>query len=278
MTLQYAPAIVTGPTNETVTVGKPAKFTVTVMGVNVKTNHFVSQWYFDGAPIPKATNLILSLAVTSLTNSGSYSIIITNTYGSAASVPVTLTVVTKTALASGTSSTPTGGNYSFSEGADWWAGGSSSFSIVLPATDALFRRRRNLQRVVLSEQWCDPGQRRLFHREPWPVRRKAAFSANILLDGGSYALYTGQFDAAGNAYVSVPRDGNSSVAVFLNSEPGNVGRPDDRRAQGNADWTSEPASQPRCLRCHHQPRPHFLSGYQFTLMLASGTNSPSSEI
>jgi hypothetical protein len=51
LTVQFAPLIVAGPSNVTVKLGQPAKFTVDTLGVNVKTNPFVCQWYVDGAPL-----------------------------------------------------------------------------------------------------------------------------------------------------------------------------------------------------------------------------------
>jgi len=95
LTIQYAPAIVAGPSNETVTLGLPAKFSVETVGVNVKTNLFVYQWYFDGAPIPKATASSLLLPVTHWTNQGTYSLVISNSYGPVASGPATLTLIDK---------------------------------------------------------------------------------------------------------------------------------------------------------------------------------------
>ncbi len=55
--VQYAPAIVTGPSNLTVRLGQPARFTVTALGVNVKGNPFLSQWYYSNAPLTHATAL-----------------------------------------------------------------------------------------------------------------------------------------------------------------------------------------------------------------------------
>jgi Bacterial Ig domain/FG-GAP-like repeat/Glucodextranase, domain B/Immunoglobulin domain len=95
LTVQFAPAVVAGPSNETVTLGLPARFSVEALGVNVKTNPFVCQWYFNGAPIPKATGLSLLLPVTHWTNQGAYYLVISNSYGSATSGSATLTLIDK---------------------------------------------------------------------------------------------------------------------------------------------------------------------------------------
>jgi len=93
LTVQYAPLIVAGPSNQTVTLGRSAKFTVETLGVNVKTNPFVCQWYFNGAPLPKATELSLSFPTTRWTNNGAYNLVISNIYGSVTSSLATLTVL-----------------------------------------------------------------------------------------------------------------------------------------------------------------------------------------
>ena len=50
------------------------------------------QWYFDGLPISRGTNAILSLSGLALTAAGQYSVQVTNLYGSILSAPATLTV------------------------------------------------------------------------------------------------------------------------------------------------------------------------------------------
>ncbi|HWD18944.1 MAG TPA: FG-GAP-like repeat-containing protein [Verrucomicrobiae bacterium] len=95
LTLQYQPAIVTGPSNATVTLGGVARFAVTAIGVNVKTNHLTYQWYFNGAPIPRATAATLAFA-TRWTNSGTYYVVASNTYGVVTSGSATLVVQDKT--------------------------------------------------------------------------------------------------------------------------------------------------------------------------------------
>ena len=56
------------------------------------------QWYFDASqPIANATNATLTLANLQTTNSGSYTCVISNPYGSTNSAPLSLTVVVPSA-------------------------------------------------------------------------------------------------------------------------------------------------------------------------------------
>jgi hypothetical protein len=96
LNVQFAPFIVAGPSNLTVKLGQPARFTVETLGLNVKTNPFVCQWYFNGAPIPKATTLTLSLPPTHWTNGGNYNLVISNTYGAVTSSMALLTIIDTT--------------------------------------------------------------------------------------------------------------------------------------------------------------------------------------
>ncbi len=90
--VQYAPTIVSGPSNLTVRLGQPAKFVVTALGVNVKTNPFVCQWFYSNAPIARATALTYTIPATRATNQGPYDIVISNSYGAVTSGIVMLTV------------------------------------------------------------------------------------------------------------------------------------------------------------------------------------------
>ena len=53
---------------------------------------FAYQWQFNGAPLPGATNALLALSNLSVTNSGLYSLVVTNLYGSATSSNAVITV------------------------------------------------------------------------------------------------------------------------------------------------------------------------------------------
>jgi subtilase family serine protease len=82
------PVLITQPTNETVIVGSTASFSVTASG----TPPLYFQWSFNGTNIVNATNATLTLPNVQLTNSGDYSVLITNLYGSTNSAIAVLTV------------------------------------------------------------------------------------------------------------------------------------------------------------------------------------------
>ena len=82
------PAITSLSTNETVTNGNPATFSVTAAG----SPPLKYQWDQNGTNIPGATSATLSIPSTIPNNAGSYSVIISNPYGSITSPVVTLTV------------------------------------------------------------------------------------------------------------------------------------------------------------------------------------------
>ena len=210
LTLQYAPGIVAEPTNETVTLGKSAKFSAVAIGVNVKTNPLIYQWYFDDAPVPKATTSTLSIPTTRATNAGTYYLVITNTYGSTNSNPVILIVQSppeRTVAEGGPterplSSTPLAGTYS---GLFYPAGGATQSSAG-------------------------------FFTATFASQTAGAFSAHLLLDGGSYS-FAGQFDSFGNAQSIVPRIGKGPVTASLHL---NLDPPGDQMTGviSNADWRS----------------------------------------
>ncbi len=202
LTVQYAPAIESGPSTLTVTLGQPARFSVTALGLNVKTNPFVCQWYFNKEPVPKTDSLTLSIPVTRLTNSGTYDLVISNTYGSVTSAPAVLNVVekadqqTSTATVDEARQEPTAGCSIRPEGATQASSG------FLTATVA--------------------------------SQGEGAFSANLAIDGGSYP-FTGKFDADGNANVIVPRAGKAPVSatLHLDSSQGQM-----TGVISGADWRS----------------------------------------
>jgi Concanavalin A-like lectin/glucanases superfamily len=68
----------------------PPRFTVTVAAA---TNNLAYQWYTNGGAIPGATNLSLPLPAVQMANSGTViDFIVTNSFGSATSAPVTVSV------------------------------------------------------------------------------------------------------------------------------------------------------------------------------------------
>ncbi len=83
-----APTISTQPQNVTVTAGVSAAFSVSAAG----TSPLSYQWKKGTATIAAATNATYSIASTLLTDAGSYSVVVTNSAGTATSGSATLTV------------------------------------------------------------------------------------------------------------------------------------------------------------------------------------------
>ena len=85
-----APYVTTHPQSQTVAEGGVASLSVASGG----TQPLRYQWRLNGTNLPGATNSALSFVSVSMTNAGSYSVVITNLAGSATSSVATLTVST----------------------------------------------------------------------------------------------------------------------------------------------------------------------------------------
>ena len=83
-----APAITTQPASQTVTAGANVTFTAAADGSPEPT----FQWRKDGTAISGATSATLTLSSVSAASAGAYSVVATNTVGSATSNAATLTV------------------------------------------------------------------------------------------------------------------------------------------------------------------------------------------
>jgi hypothetical protein len=246
LTLQYAPVIESGPSNQTVRLGQSARFSVTTLGVNVKTNPFVSQWYFDGTALKKANNLNLSFPVTRLTNSGTYYLVIANTYGSVTSSPATLAFLNNAAAAS-----PAGQESLPNPPADLLIAAAGTYSgLFYPAKGATQASSGFFTATVAS-------------------RGAGAFSANLLLDGGSYP-FTGRFDPFGDAQSIVPRIGKASVTASLHLD---IDPPDGQMTGviSNADWRSSLQAGRAVFNAASNPAP--VSAGQYALVIPSGASA-----
>lgn len=82
------PIIINQPSNVVAAVGSSATFTVGAGG----TQPLKFQWQFDTTNIPNATNASVTLANVQITNSGSYSVIVSNSLGSVGSSNAILVV------------------------------------------------------------------------------------------------------------------------------------------------------------------------------------------
>jgi hypothetical protein len=88
LTVVSGPTITTQPTNETLTVGQMATFSVGANG----TPPLSYQWTFNGTCLPGANSAVLTLINAQIAQSGIYVAVVTNMYGSAVSSNATLTV------------------------------------------------------------------------------------------------------------------------------------------------------------------------------------------
>ena len=83
------PVIITSPLSQTTLLGGTVDFTVTAYG----SGPLLYQWHRNAAPLLSATNLTLTVSNSTLSDAGSYTVTLTNPYGSATSAVATLTVL-----------------------------------------------------------------------------------------------------------------------------------------------------------------------------------------
>jgi hypothetical protein len=83
-----SPVIISQPTNQTVTVGGTATYSVTASG----TSPLSYQWNFNGTNLNGATNTFLTLTNVQLGQAGNYAVLVTNVYGSILSSNAVLVV------------------------------------------------------------------------------------------------------------------------------------------------------------------------------------------
>ena len=83
-----APTITTQPISRTVAAGSPASFTTVVTGFPTPT----LQWFKNSVAVPGATTELLTFASAALADAGTYTLVATNSQGSATSNAATLTV------------------------------------------------------------------------------------------------------------------------------------------------------------------------------------------
>lgn len=88
LTLLYLPFITVQPTNQTIPVGGTAGFSVTAGG----SSPLAYQWLFGGVGIAGATNATWSVDNVAATNAGSYSVVVTDPFGSVISSIAVLSV------------------------------------------------------------------------------------------------------------------------------------------------------------------------------------------
>ena len=91
-----APVISTEPQSQAVALGSPATFSAAAVG----PEPMGYQWLFNASPILDATNASYSIASVQENDAGGYSVVATNSYGSATSSVATLTVIVAPAILS----------------------------------------------------------------------------------------------------------------------------------------------------------------------------------
>jgi uncharacterized repeat protein (TIGR02543 family) len=127
LTVVSPPAITTQPASETIIAGQNASFSVTATG----TTPLSYQWKFNGTNVAGATASSYAVTNAQPAKAGSYSVAVTNAYGSATSSAATLTVdysLTLTATTGGTVSVnPNQTNFAPSAGVSLTATASAGY-------------------------------------------------------------------------------------------------------------------------------------------------------
>jgi len=95
LTVIDPPLITAQPLGQRIMLGSSASFSVSVSG----TAPFGYQWRFNGAGIPNATNAAYAIQAAGATNTGNYSVVVTNLAGSATSSNAFLTAIVPPTLA-----------------------------------------------------------------------------------------------------------------------------------------------------------------------------------
>ena len=110
-TAGIAPTITAQPESQTVGIGSNVTFRVAVSG----TSPFTFQWRLNGAVISGATSDTLILGLVAVTSAGSYTVVVTNGFGSVTSSPATLSVIPAPTITAqlADQSVPVGANVAF---------------------------------------------------------------------------------------------------------------------------------------------------------------------
>jgi len=141
LTIVSALTIVSGPTDQLVDSGGTASFSVTAQGAGPLSY----QWYFNQTQaLPGATSPTLTLNNVTLSQAGSYQVVVSNPYGGVTSAPARLTVVLPAQILSGPTDQvgTNGGNVAFTVSAQgtppltyqWYFNGTNSLAQGTGAT------------------------------------------------------------------------------------------------------------------------------------------------
>jgi alpha-tubulin suppressor-like RCC1 family protein len=151
-----APVITVQPTNQTVTVGGTATFAGLAQGAAPLTY----QWAFNGTNISGATNSSLTLLNVQLDQAGNYALLATNSYGSAVSSNVLLSVFVPAMPPIILSQTPSqlvlrGSSATFSV----TVSGSDPLNYFWSRNGALIPNATNASYTLFNAQLADPGSK-----------------------------------------------------------------------------------------------------------------------
>jgi hypothetical protein len=193
--LQVSPVFTLQPLGQTVTNQQKTAFNTTVVGLGPL--HY--QWFFDGAPIARATNNSYGLPAAQFTNQGSYTLVVTNSAGAITSSVANL-VVRDGVAPTLTVSAP-----------------ANNFSVTAPiltvagtAADNL-----NLSNVLVTVN----------NSVVYPAAVAGGrWQVNVTLNGGTNAIKVQSQDAAGNLSPPISRTGVYVLYARLTLETNGLGR------------------------------------------------------
>lgn len=186
-----APTITAQPQSQTVNVGANVTFSVSAGG----TAPFTYQWRKDGVPIAGATGSTLTLSNVQTGNAGGYSVVVTNSVGSATSNTATLTVQDNTSRIVNLSIRSTAGTGDQTLIVGFSVAGSGKVLLIRGVGPALraFGVNGALADPVLT---LFAGSTSISNNDDWGSAANAAQVAATASQVGAFPLASGSFDAA----------------------------------------------------------------------------------
>jgi poly(beta-D-mannuronate) lyase len=152
-----APSIDSQPSSQTIGVGANASFSVVADG----TEPLSYQWYINGStPLSGATNTSLIVSNAQPSDSGDYTVIVSNAYGTATSQTATLSVIAGTILLNDSFDDGVRTNQALPNSAKWYASSSSyplavsggALSVAAGGHALAFFKDSGVQSLAVGEQ------------------------------------------------------------------------------------------------------------------------------